>query len=78
MAQRNPEESSNVQRVLELVEQLSAEEREELLYQLKLEDLRREIRKGLDSSDRGEVYEEEEAWIRLEEHRRQFQERQSK
>lgn len=55
MAQRKPEETAKVQQVLKLVEELSPEEREAVLYQLKLEDLRREIQKGIDAADRGEL-----------------------
>jgi hypothetical protein len=78
MAQRKAEESIKVQQVLKLVDELTPEERDAVMYQLKLQDLRREIQKGIDSSDRGDVYSEEEAWARLDEHRRQFLDRQSK
>jgi hypothetical protein len=45
---------------------------------LKLRELRREIQKGIDSSERGDVHTEEEALAMLAEHRRQILERQSK
>ena len=55
MAQRKPEESAKVLQVLKLVDDLTAEERDELMYRLKLEDLRREIQVGLDASESGDV-----------------------
>ncbi len=55
MAQRKPEGNSKIQQVLKLIEELSAQEREDLMYRLKLEDLRREIQVGIDAADRGEV-----------------------
>jgi predicted transcriptional regulator len=78
MAQRNPEESLKVQQVLKLVGELTPEERDEVLYQLKLEDLRREIQKGIDSADRGELYSEEEVMAYLDEHHKQRLEKQTK
>lgn len=78
MAQRKPEESVKVQQVLKLVDELAPEERDEVLYQLKLEDLRREIQKGIDSAERGELYSEEEVMAYLDEHHKQRLERQTK
>jgi hypothetical protein len=78
MAQRKPEESVKVQQVLKLVDELTPEERDEVLYQLKLEDLRREIQKGIDSAERGELYSEEEVMAYLDEHHKQRLERQTK
>ena len=77
MAMRKPEESVKVQQVLKLVDELTSEERDEVLYQLKLEDLRREIQKGIDSAERGELYSEEEVIAFLDKHHRQRLERQS-
>lgn len=78
MAQRKPEENVKVQQVLKLVDELTPEERDEVLYQLKLEDLRREIQKGIDSAERGELYSEEEVMAYLDEHHKQRLERQTK
>jgi hypothetical protein len=78
MAQRKPEDSVKVQQVLKLVDELTPEERDEVLYQLKLEDLRREIQKGIDSADRGELYSEEEVMAYLDEHHKQRLEKQTK
>jgi hypothetical protein len=55
MAQRKPEENVRVQQVLKLVDELTPPERDEVLYQLKLQDLRREIQTGLDAAERGDV-----------------------
>jgi hypothetical protein len=55
MAQRKPDEDRTIEQVLKLVEGLSLEGREEVLERLKLEDMRREIQKGIDSADRGEL-----------------------
>lgn len=78
MAQRKPEETAKVQQVLKLVEELSLEEREAVLYQLKLQDLRREIQKGIDASERGEVMSLEELNRRLDATRAEIIERQKK
>ncbi len=55
MAQRIPEENVRAQQVLKLVDELTPQERYEVLYQLKLQDLRREIQIGLDAAERGDV-----------------------
>jgi hypothetical protein len=55
MAQRKPEESVKVQQVLKLVDELTSEERDEVLYRLKLEDVRQEVQIGIDQADRGEL-----------------------
>ena len=65
MAQRKPEEQTTFDQVLKLVHQLTAQELQQLLEQLKLEDLRREIRKGIEASERGEVVSLEELNQRL-------------
>ena len=78
MAQRKPEENIRIQQVLNLVHELTAQEQEQLLEQLKLEDLRREIQKGIDSAERGELYSEEEVMASLDEHHRQRLESQKK
>jgi hypothetical protein len=55
MAQRNPDEDRTIEQVLKLVDGLSPEGREKVLEKLKLDDMRREIQKGIDSADRGEL-----------------------
>ena len=78
MAQRKPEDPTTLDQVLKLVHQLTAEEQQELLEQLKLEDLRREIRKGIEASERGEVYTEEEVVAHLDNVHQEILERQKK
>jgi len=78
MAKRNTGESVKVQQVLKLVHELTPEERDEVLYRLKLDDLRREIQKGIDSADRGELYSEDEVMAYLDEHHKQRLEKQTK
>lgn len=55
MAQRKPDEERAIEQVLKLVDELSPEGREKVLEKLKLDDMRREIQKGIDSADRGEL-----------------------
>jgi hypothetical protein len=55
MAQPKPEEKTTLDQVLKLVDQLSAEEQEQLVEKMKLEWLRKEIQKGIDQADRGEM-----------------------
>lgn len=78
MAQRKSVESAKVQQLLKLVEELTSEELDELLYQLNLEDLRREIRKGIEASERGEVYTEEEVLAHLDDVHQELLKRQKK
>lgn len=78
MARRKPEESVKVQQVLKLVGELTPEERDEVLYQLRLVDLCQEIQKGIDSAERGELYSEEEVMAYLDERHKQRLERQTK
>jgi predicted transcriptional regulator len=78
MAQRKPEEQTTFDQVLKLVHQLTAKEQQQLLEQLKLEDLRREIRKGIEASERGEVVSHEELNQRLDAKHAEILERQKK
>ena len=78
MAQRKPEEQTTVDQLLKLVHQLTAQEQQQLLEQLKLEDLRREIRKGIEASERGEVVSLEELNQRLDAKHAEILERQKK
>jgi hypothetical protein len=55
MAQHKPDEDRSVEQVLKLVDGLSPEGREKVLEKLKLDDMRREVQKGIDSADRGEL-----------------------
>ena len=60
MAQQKRDEVPTLIEVLKLVDALSSDDRYQLLQQLKLEDLRREIDIGLEESERGETVSEEE------------------
>ncbi|MBP9094556.1 hypothetical protein KBI23_26290 [bacterium] len=54
MAQQEPEQMS-VKEILKLVDKLSPEEHEQLVEDMKLQWLRREIQIGIDQADRGEL-----------------------
>lgn len=54
MAQPKPERVS-IKEILKLVDQLSLEEQEQLVEEMKLQWLRREVQKGIDQADRGEL-----------------------
>lgn len=47
------------------MEQLSAEDRQQLLHQLKTEEFRRDISEGIESADRGELKPAKEVLDRL-------------
>ncbi|MCA0315321.1 MAG: hypothetical protein LCH63_16010 [Candidatus Melainabacteria bacterium] len=54
-----------VAQVLKLVDQLTDEEREQVMHKLKAEDFRRDIQKGIDAADRGELKDADEVIARL-------------
>jgi predicted transcriptional regulator len=54
MAQQEPEQMS-VKEILKLVDKLSPEEHEQLVEDMKLQWLRREIQIGIEQADRGEL-----------------------
>ncbi len=54
-----------VDQVLKLVDQLSPEEREQLMQELRAEDFRRDIQKGIAAADRGELKPAEEVLAKL-------------
>ena len=54
MAQSKPERIS-INEILKFVDQLSAEEHEQLVDEMKLQWLRREVQRGIDQADRGEL-----------------------
>lgn len=58
-------EKPTVEQVLKLIEQLSSEQRVELLQKLKIEDFRCEIQLGIDAADHGEIKPAEEVFARL-------------
>jgi hypothetical protein len=54
MAQRKPEDGTTLDQILKLADQLTPEEQEQLLEEMKLQWLRRELGRAADSLDRGE------------------------
>ncbi len=60
MSHAEKENKLTVSQVLKLVNQLSPEEQEQLVEQMKLEWLKREVQKGTDELDRGEYVNGEE------------------
>lgn len=60
-----PQEKPTVEQVMKLVDQLTPDEREQILEQLKMENLRRSIQIGIDQADRGELIEGEEVFRQL-------------
>jgi hypothetical protein len=54
MTQKEPEKAS-VKEILKLVEQLSPEDQEKLVEDMKLQWLRREVQIGIEQADRGEL-----------------------
>lgn len=54
MAQQEPEPIT-VKEILKLVDQLSPEDHEQLVEDMKLQWLRREVQKGIEQADRGEL-----------------------
>jgi hypothetical protein len=65
MAQPKPEDRSKLDQVLKLVDQLSPEQQEQLVEQMKLQWLRREVQKGIDQADRGELIDGAEVFAAL-------------
>jgi hypothetical protein len=55
MAQQKPEEYVTLDQVLKLVDQLSTKEQEQLVERMKLEWLRKEVHKGIEQANRGEL-----------------------
>jgi predicted transcriptional regulator len=60
MAQQKSDERVAIEQVLKLVDQLSPAAREQLLGELKLQKLQRDLQTGIDEADRGELVSEEE------------------
>lgn len=55
MAQPKPEDRGPLDQILNLVDKLSFEQQEQLVEEVKLQWLRREVQKGIDQADRGEL-----------------------
>ncbi|MFN8555571.1 MAG: hypothetical protein U0103_29245 [Candidatus Obscuribacterales bacterium] len=62
-----PEERPTVEQMLQLVEELTPEEREHFLDEVSLRELRRSISIGIEQADRGELIQGDEVFRRLRE-----------
>lgn len=51
----HPQEKPTVEQIMKLVDQLMPAEREQILDQLKMDDLRRAIQVGIEQADRDEL-----------------------
>jgi hypothetical protein len=51
----HPQEKPTVEQIMKLVDQLTPDEREQILDQLKTDDLRRAIQVGIEQADRDEL-----------------------
>lgn len=78
MAQRKPEEKATLEQVLKLADQLTPEEQDKLMDELKLQWLRRAIGEAEKSVAEGRVHTLEEVEARLDATRREIQERKNK
>ena len=76
MAQRKPDEQSNFDQVLKLVENLTPEQQDRLVEQIKLQWLRRALAEAEESVAQGRVLTEEELEKRLDAKRREIVESQ--
>lgn len=76
MAQRKPEEQATFDQVLKLVENLTPEAQEQLVEEMKLQWLRRELSKAEESVTQGRVLTEEQLEARLHAKKRAILERQ--
>jgi len=72
-----PHEKPTVEQVMKLVDQLTLEEREQVLGQLKMADLKRAIQIGIEQSERGEVVDGDEVFRQLRERNAALKEKES-
>jgi DNA relaxase NicK len=75
MAQRKPEEKTSLDQVLKLADQLTPEEQEQLVEEMKLQWLRRELGKAEDELRRGEGVPAEQVFAELRERNKAFREK---
>jgi len=69
------QEKPTVEQVMKLVEQLTPGEREQILDQLKMDDLRRAIQLGIEQADQGKLVDGEEVFRQLRERNSAFREK---
>jgi predicted transcriptional regulator len=67
VAQPKPEDRTQLDHVLKLVDQLSPEHQEQLVEEVKLQWLRREVQRGIEQADRGELIDGGEVFAALKE-----------
>lgn len=65
MAQRNPDDKVTMDQILKLADQLTPGDQEELIEEMKVRWLKREIQKGIDEADRGELLDGDEVFAEL-------------
>jgi len=78
MAQRKPDKQATFDQVLKLVENLTPEQQDQLLEQMKLQWLRQALAEAEESAAQGRVLTEEQLEERLDAKRREILERQKK
>ena len=64
---QQPQEKPTVEQVMKLVDQLTPDEREQILDELKMASLRCSIQIGIQQADRGELVDGEEVFRRMRE-----------
>jgi predicted transcriptional regulator len=64
---RQPKEKPTVDQIMKLVDQLTPEDRDQILEQLKMSNLRQAIQIGVEQADRGEVVDGEEVFRQMRE-----------
>jgi hypothetical protein len=62
-----PQEKPTVEQVMKLVDELTLEERDQILEQLKMEKLKQAIQTGIEQADRGELIDGDEVFSPLRE-----------
>lgn len=65
MAQRKADDKVTMDQILKLADQLTPADQEELIEEMKLRWLRREIQKGIDEADSGELVDGKEVFAEL-------------
>jgi len=68
MAQPKLKPKARLSEALKVVDKLSAKEQEKLVHELKYRELRRDIQIGIEQSEKGQTFSEEEALAQLKAH----------
>lgn len=72
-----PKEKPTVEQMLQLVEELTPEEREQFLDEISLRELRRKIQTGIAEADRGELIDGDEVFRQMRERNASMKENES-